>query len=147
MISHMLPVIGPILGSAVSIILVIILKGTWWGLLYAAVLLTFEVLITNLILPQMLPKKLRPPYAVTAAVVLIALSLFNVIGAFIAVPVYATLNIEVRRFIIHRLAKKNLPISSEAYHDFTAETYGETSAALPEEEMTVPDDEETENEK
>lgn len=147
MISHLLPVIGPIIGAAVSIILVIILKGTWLGLLYAAVLLTIEVLVTNLVLPQLLPKKLRPPYAVTAAVVLIALSLFSVIGAFVAVPVYATLNIEVRRFIIHRLAKKNLPISADGYHDFNAVAYEAATAEHAAKETTSPDDEETESEK
>ena len=124
LLSHLIPVIGPILGTTASILLVVILKNPLWGLLYAAVILVLEFFATNVLLPQMLPKKLRPSYGVTAVVVLLSLSVFGVIGAFVAVPIYATLNIEVRRFLIHRLAKKNLPLSSEAYRNFNAARYG-----------------------
>ena len=129
LIAHLIPVIGPIIGVSVSTVLIVILKGTWWGILYAAALLLFEVLISGVILPHMLPKKLRPPFAITAAVVLISLSIFGVIGAFLAVPIYATLNIETRRFIIHRLAKKKLPLSSEAYRDFDSTVYEHAAKA------------------
>lgn len=123
LLSQLIPVVGPILGTTVSVLLVIILKGPWWGLLFAAALIALEIFTTTVVLPHMLPKKLRPPYAVTAAVVLLSLSLFGVIGAFAAVPIYATLNIEVRRFLVHRLAKKNLPVSAESYFDFSSDTY------------------------
>lgn len=128
LLSHLIPVVGPIIGTSISMLLVIILKGPWWGLLYTVIFLTLEILVTNIWLPHMLPKKLRPPYAVTATVVLLGLSLFGVIGAFAAVPVYATLNVEVRRFLVHRLAKKNLPVASEAYHDFSADAYKKVTA-------------------
>lgn len=121
--AQLIPVVGPIIGTTLSILLVVILKGPWWGLLYAAVILALQVFATNVLLPHMLPRKLRPPFAVTALVVLLSLSLFGVIGAFVAVPIYATLSIEIRRFLIHRLAKKNLPISSDAYHNFSASDY------------------------
>ena len=127
LLSQLIPVVGPILGTTVSVLLVIILKGPWWGLLFAAALIALEIFTTNVVLPHMLPKKLRPPYAVTAAVVLLSLSLFGVIGAFAAVPIYATLNIEVRRFLVHRLAKKNLPVSAESYFDFSSDTYEKAS--------------------
>ena len=127
LLSQLIPVVGPILGTTVSVLLVIILKGPWWGLLFAAALIALEIFTTTVVLPHMLPKKLRPPYAVTAAVVLLSLSLFGVIGAFAAVPIYATLNIEVRRFLVHRLAKKNLPVSAESYFDFSSDTYEKAS--------------------
>lgn len=141
LLAHLIPVIGPIIGDAISIVLVIILKGTWWGVGYAVVLLALETFISNAVLPHMLPKKLRPPYAVTAAVVLISLSLFGLIGAFIAVPLYATLNIEMRRFLIHRLAKKKLPLSSEAYRDFNSEVYAVAAEAHAADEEALSDDE------
>ena len=121
--AQLIPVVGPIIGTTLSILLVLILKGPWWGLLYAAVILALQVFATNVLLPHMLPRKLRPPFAVTALVVLLSLSLFGVIGAFVAVPIYATLSIELRRFLIRRLAKKNLPLSSDAYHNFSASDY------------------------
>lgn len=123
LVTQLIPVVGPIIGTTLSILLVVILKGPWWGLLYAAVILALQVFSTNILLPHMLPRKLRPPFAVTAAVVLLSLSLFGVIGAFVAVPIYATLSIVLRRFLIHRLAKKNLPIASDAYHGFSAAEY------------------------
>ena len=127
LISHFIPVVGTILGVALSTTLVFILKGALWGILYGVLVLALEIVVSTVILPHLLPKKLRPPYAVTAAMVLLFFSLFNVIGAFVAVPVYATLNIEVRRFIIHRLAKKKLPIASEAYRDFDAVDYAKAT--------------------
>ena len=140
LLSHLIPVVGPIVGTTASIVLVVILKGPWWGLLYAAVILVLEIFSTNVLLPQMLPKKLRPSYGVTAVVVLLSLSIFNIIGAFVAIPIYATLNIEVRRFLIHRLAKKNLPVSSEAYRDFNSERYEAYQAqSTPEEEKNGDD--------
>ena len=141
LLSQLIPVVGPILGTTVSVLLVIILKGPWWGLLFAAALIALEIFTTTVVLPHMLPKKLRPPYAVTAAVVLLSLSLFGVIGAFLAVPIYATLNIEIRRFIIHRLAKKKLPLSSEAYRDFDSTVYEHAAKA---EEEALSDKKETE---
>lgn len=146
LLSQLIPVIGPIVGITASILLFTILKSPLWGLLYAAIILALEFFSTNVWLPQMLPKKLRPSYGVTAVVVLLSLSIFGVIGAFVAIPIYATLNIEVRRFLIHRLAKKNLPISSEAYRDFNAAHYEALSTESAKEEENAPKAEETDAE-
>lgn len=146
LLSQLIPVIGPIVGMTASILLFVILKSPWWGLLYAAIILALEFFSTNVWLPQMLPKKLRPSYGVTAVMVLLSLSLFGVIGAFVAIPIYATLNIEVRRFLIHRLAKKNLPISSEAYQGFTAARYEATVAGNAKSEDTAAPEEKADDE-
>ncbi len=142
LLSRLIPVIGPIMGTTSSVLLVIILKGAWWGLLYAAVILALEILATNIALPHMLPRKLRPPFAITAAVVLLSLSLFGIIGAFVAVPVYATFNVEIRRFLVHRLAKKNLPVSSDAYFDFSSRDYEKATEELAAKQEAQPSDEE-----
>ncbi|MBQ9736430.1 MAG: AI-2E family transporter [Clostridia bacterium] len=118
LLSHLIPVIGPIVGTTLAIILVFLLSAGWKGFVFAAVVLTLEILCTNLVLPHLLPSKLRPPFALTAVLVLLCMSLFGVIGAFVAVPLYATIAAETRRFIIHRLAKKKLPVSAQAYEDF-----------------------------
>lgn len=130
LLSHLIPVVGPIIGTTGSVLLVIILKGTWWGVFYAVIILALEICMTNVFLPQMLPHKLRPPIAVAATMVLLFYSLFGIIGAFAAVPIYATLNIEIRRLLVHRLAKKNLPVSSEAYQNFSSVNYKEATEAL-----------------
>ena len=123
LVSHLIPVIGPILGDTAAIIFVFILKPWYVAVIFALLLLSFEILAASIILPRMLPKKLHPPYALTALAVLVGFFFFGIIGAFVAVPLYATLNIEVRRFLLHRLHKKGLPTTAEAYRSFSAETY------------------------
>ena len=132
LLSHLIPVVGPIIGTSLSIALVFILKGPW-GFVYAAVVLALEVLFTSVLLPHMLPKKLRPSYGVTAMMVLLSLALFGVIGAFVAVPLYATLSVEIRRLIVHRLAGKKLPVSTGAYEAFDATAYESAMRASAEE--------------
>lgn len=122
LITHLIPVVGPILGDTLTIALVFILKGPW-GFLYAAILLALEYFCTQILLSHMLPRKLRPSYAVTAIVVLIAFAFFGVIGAFVAVPLYASISTIFRRLLVHRLQKKKLPTNVAEYESFTAETY------------------------
>ena len=149
LLSHLIPVIGPIIGDSAAIVFVVILKGTWWGLFFALLIILLEIFSTNVILVNALPKKLRPPYGVTAVVVLLSLALFNVIGAFVAVPIYASLNMEVRRLLIHRLAKRGLPVSSDAYLSFNSDEYEklakEQSAAAEVTENTSDGDKTQEN--
>lgn len=136
LIAHLIPVIGPILGNTASIILVLILKPNVWGILFGVALLSLEFFTTHILLPHMLPKKLRPSYALTALAVLVGFAMLGVIGAFLAVPLYATLSIEVRRFICHRLNKKNLPTNRDAYHTFDASVYAEFEAKNRRDEQT-----------
>ena len=123
LLSHLIPVIGPIIGDTISVIFVVILRGSWWGLLFAVLIVLLEVFSTNVVTVNALPKKLRPPYGVTAVMVLLSLSLFGVIGAFVAIPLYASLSAEFRHFLIHRLAKRGLPVSTESYFAFNSKEY------------------------
>lgn len=123
LLSHMIPVIGPIIGNSAAVLLTILLKGPWLGLLFTLIIILLEIFSTNVLLINALPKKLRPPYGVTAVVVLLSLTLFNVIGAFLSVPLYASISMEIRRFVAHRLSKRGLPLSSEAYANFDSKVY------------------------
>jgi len=134
LVSHLIPVIGPILGDTASIVFVLILKPWYIGLIFTLVLLSFEIFAVHIFLPRTLPKKLHPPYALTALAVLIGFFFLGIIGAFVAVPVYATLNMELRRFLFHRLHKKGLPSNAEAYRSFNAEAYEALSKSPAKEE-------------
>ena len=63
----------------------------------------------------MTPRKLRPSFALVAALTLVGGGLFGMIGAFLALPIYTTISVEVRELLVRRLNKKNLPVSTEAY--------------------------------
>ena len=142
LIAHLIPVVGPILGDTLTIALVFILKGPW-GFLYAAALLALEFFCTRILLSHMLPRKLRPSYAVTAIVVLVAFAFFGVIGAFVAVPLYASISTIFRRLLVHRLQKKKLPTNVADYERFTAEDYNAISQVSVAEENATADAEAT----
>lgn len=144
LIAHLIPVVGPILGDVIAITLVFILRGSW-GFPFAAILFVLEFVFTRGILTHMLPKKLRPSYAVTAVVVLVAFAFFGMIGAFVSIPLYASVNTELRRLLIHRLQKKKLPTNSEAYQSFNADEYHAILEKAKAEEAPKASDEETPN--
>ncbi|MBQ8907206.1 MAG: AI-2E family transporter [Clostridia bacterium] len=121
LLSHMIPVVGSLIGDAIAVVLVLILMPQK-AFFYAAILLGLEILNSFLLLPGLMPKKLRPSYALVAALVIISGGFFGLIGAFLAVPLYTTLYAELHPLLTHRLGKKNLPISTDAYRDFDFNT-------------------------
>lgn len=132
LIGHLFPVVGTLLSDVIAVIAVFIAftnRPLILGFIFLGFVIGFEIFINQVIMPHMLPKKLRPSYAVTAFCVLLGFVLLGPFGAFIAVPVYATLNIEIRSMLVHRLKKKNLPISTAAYETFTSADYAAAQEA------------------
>ena len=122
--SHLFPVVGPLVGDTISVILVLLLR-TDMVFFFIAILIALEVVASKMLLPVLTPKKLRPSYGLAAALVLVGFALLGFIGAFLALPVYTTLNVEFHTFLTRRLDKKNLPVSTEAYCDATLEVLAE----------------------
>lgn len=114
LVSHLFPAIGPVVGDLVVLALAFLLNPVK-AIFFTLFLIAIEVVSTKLVFPLVTPKKLRPSFGLTAILVLIAGHFFGLIGAFCAVPVFATLNIEFRALLAHRLAKQNMPISTEVY--------------------------------
>ncbi len=112
------PAIGTVFGVAIASLIVLLLAPVK-ALVFIPALIIVEVLASRLFTPLFLQKKLRPSYGLSTVLVIVGAALFNLLGAFLAVPVYATLNVEIRSYLAHRLAKKHLPISNEIYaeHD------------------------------
>lgn len=134
LVAHLFPVVGTLLGDVIAVTAVFVARPLPLGFLFLAFVIGLEIFISHVILPHMLPKKLRPSYAVTAFCVLLGFVLLGAFGAFIAVPVYATLSIEIRSMLVHRLKKKNLPINTDAYEHFSAADYEAAQAAVREKE-------------
>ncbi len=139
LLSHLIPVVGSLVGDAVTVVLVLILLPQK-VFFFTAVLLGLEILNSFLLLPGLTPKKLRPSYALVAALVVVAGGLFGVIGAFLAVPAYTTLHAELHPLLTHRLGKKNLPISTDAYRDFDFETLAQRAQSAKSEELPDKED-------
>lgn len=139
LLSHLIPVVGALIGDAVAVILVLILLPQK-VLFFAAILLGLEILNSFLLLPGLTPKKLRPSYALVAALVVVVGGLFGVIGAFFAVPIYITLHAELHPLLTHRLGKKNLPISTDAYRDFDFEAMAQRAEASKAEDLPDKED-------
>ena len=133
LLSHLIPVVGSLIGDAIAVVLVLILM-PGKVFFFAAILLGLEILNSFLLLPGLTPKKLRPSYALVAVLVVVAGGLFNVVGAFLAVPVYTTLHAELHPLLTHRLGKKNLPISTDAYRDFDFNSLVQTKEENEEED-------------
>lgn len=116
LVSHLFPAIGPIIGDLVAIALAFLLNPIK-ALFFTLFLIGIEIVANKVAFPLVTPKKLRPSFGLTAVLVLIAGHFFGLIGAFCAVPVFATLNIEFRELLAHRLAKTNMPIATEIYEN------------------------------
>ena len=120
LLAHLIPAIGPIVGDLVAVALAFLLNPVK-GLFFLLFLIGIEVVASKVVFPLATPKKLRPSFGLTAVLVLVAGHFFGVIGAFCAVPVFATLNVEFRELLAHRLAKKGMPIATEVYEKTTLE--------------------------
>ncbi|MBO5652816.1 MAG: AI-2E family transporter [Clostridia bacterium] len=114
LISHLIPAVGPVAGDLIAVLLALLLSPIK-GLFFMLFLIGIEILAAKVAFPLVTPKKLRPSFALTAVLVLTAWHFLGPIGAFAAVPLFATLNIEFRELLAHRLAKNNMPISTEIY--------------------------------
>ena len=112
--TQLVPTVGTIIGVLIASAIVLILDPVR-AIFFIPALIALEVLISYLVVPLFLPKKLRPSHGGTAVLVLAGYALFGLVGALLAVPVYATLNVEIRSLIAHRLARKQMPIGNEVY--------------------------------
>jgi len=113
-VAQLIPTLGTLIGVLVSSAIVLILSPVR-AIFFIPALVTLEILTSYLVMPLFLQKKLRPSHGTCAVLVLVGYAVLGLVGAFLAVPVYATFSIEFRSFMAHRLAKKKLPISPEAY--------------------------------
>ena len=127
LLSHLIPAIGPVVGDLVAITLAFLLNPVK-GLFFMLFLIGIEVVATKVVFPLATPKKLRPPFGLTAVLVLAAGYFFGVVGAFCIVPAFATFNIEFRELLAHRLSKKGMPIATEVYEKTGLEELSRMSA-------------------
>lgn len=143
--TQLVPVLGTLIGILISSVIVLILSPVR-AIFFIPALIALEIVVANLVTPLFLKKALRPTFGTSAVVVLVGYALLGVAGAFLAVPVYATLNVEFRAFLAARLAKKKMPISTEAYEKGDIGTILSTNASTPDASQAESEDAPAENE-
>jgi len=113
---QLFPVVGTSIGVLLASSIVLILDPIK-AIFFIPSLIAIEILASKFLAPFLLSKKLRPAYGLQAILVVIGNAILGPIGAFLAVPLYVTFDVEVRNLLTHRLAKKHMPISSKIYEE------------------------------
>ena len=92
------------------------------------ILIALELIDNLLIEKRTIPHKdLRPNVGVTLLLMLCGYALLGIIGALLAIPVFATIHNALRAFTIHLLNKKKLPTTIDSYYDFNIRDYMDKS--------------------
>ena len=98
----LIPFVGPILGTLVCTLLVLLIAPSQSLFLFAFILL-IHILQGHFLKKRLLRPKLRPGAAVTSICVLIGYALLGFVGAILAVPVYAAVTLNLRDFQVRHL--------------------------------------------
>ena len=126
----------PVFGTILSILfcgLVILVTRRAYTLPVLGILIALEIIDNLLIEKRTIPHKdLRPNVGVTLVLMLCGYALLGIIGALLAIPVFATIHNALRAFTIHLLNKKKLPTTINAYYDFNIRDYMDKSEAKAE---------------
>lgn len=112
----------PVFGTIFSLIfcgIVILVTRSAYTLPMLSILIALELVDNLLIEPRTIHHKaLRPNVGVTIVLLLCGYALFGIIGAMIAIPVFATIQNALRAFTVHLLNRRHLPTTREDYQSF-----------------------------
>lgn len=96
-IGNLIPVFGPVIATAILVVIMLISYPNY-ALLLLCIILFSQFFDSLFIEKTMLSDRLRPNIGVTIVLVIIGFSIANIFGCLICIPVYATLSVEVRKF-------------------------------------------------
>lgn len=117
----------PVFGTILSLLfcgLVILITKRAYTLPVLGILIALEIVDNLLIEKRTIPHKaLRPNVGVTLVLLLCGYALMGILGALLAIPVFATIQNALRAFSIHLLNRKKLPTTIDAYYDFDIRDY------------------------
>ena len=117
----------PVFGTILSLLfcgLVILITRRAYTLPVLGILIALEIIDNLLIEKKTIPhKNLRPNVGATLVLLLCGYALLGILGALLAIPVFATIQNALRAFSIHLLNRKKLPTTVEAYYDFDIRDY------------------------
>lgn len=138
----------PVFGTIFSLLfcgLVILITRPAYTLPMLGILIALELVDNLLIEPRTIRHKpLRQNVGSTIVLLLCGYALFGLIGAMLAIPVFATIQNALRAFTVHLLNRRHLPSAREEYQSFNMREYmpsPATAADVAENAPTEPDTE------
>ncbi len=114
-VGNFIPVFGPIVTTIGCTVLIAIFSPFWKALVSFAILAAIEILVSLLIEPFCLRKKLRPGPGIVVTSVIVCYALFGFGGVIFAVPLYSSLDVAYREIQTRLLVRKGLPTSNSYY--------------------------------
>lgn len=114
-VGNFIPVFGPVVATLGCTILIAIFSPLWKAIVAFAILATIEILVSLLIEPFCLRKKLRPGPGIVVTSVIVCYALFGFGGVIFAVPLYSSLDVAYREIQTRLLVRKGLPTSNSYY--------------------------------
>ncbi len=123
MIFNLFPVFGTIFSFLICGLVLLITRPIY-TLPVLGILVVLEIVDNLVIEPHtMVHKALRPNIGVTIVLMLCGFALGGVMGAMVAIPVFATIQNALRAFTIHLLNRRHLPTAIEDYAKLDAHAY------------------------
>ena len=117
-VCNLFPVFGTIF-SMMCCGVVILVTRPGYTLPMLGILIALELFDNFLIEPRTIHHKaLRPNVGTTIVLLLCGYALFGLVGAMIAIPVFATVQNALRAFTVHLLNRRHLPTVREDYQSF-----------------------------
>jgi len=96
------PIVGAFVAGAVATLVALVSNGIWTAVAVLAIVLVVQQLEGNVMQPILVGKTMNIHAAVTIAVVALGGTLFGIVGAFLAVPAVAVVQV-VARYVREQL--------------------------------------------
>lgn len=117
-VTNIIPFFGPFIGAIPSIVLLLCID-PWAALKFGIMVLILQQLDGNIIGPKILGKTTKLASFWVMFAIIVGGGMFGFAGMILGVPTMAVIYVYIKRLINNRLNKKNLPMRTEIYEDFT----------------------------
>lgn len=95
-IAGFIPIVGAITAGALAVIVALVTNGFWPAVIVLVIIIAVQQLESNILQPVLQSKAMNLHAAIVLLAVTVGSTLFGIIGAFLAVPVAATLAVWLR---------------------------------------------------
>ena len=146
-VCNLIPMIGPIIGVSIGCFF-LLLKDPLQALLFVVFFVIVQQIHYNLISPRILGGKIGISSFWIMFSIVIGGGLLGPIGMILGVPTFAVIYMLFRQYVARRLRRKSIPDDTRVYFGLwdIDETTGEPKYVQPDEEITVPQYQETQSE-
>ncbi|MBR7162072.1 MAG: AI-2E family transporter, partial [Clostridia bacterium] len=125
----LIPIFGPFLANAMAALVLFLLDTSLHAWVLLALMTVFQILRHQLFARFLLRKKLRPSPALSIPLLIIGGGFGGFIGTLVAIPLFATVEIELREIMNRIFVRRGLPFATEEYigYDFRTASFQDTN--------------------